>query len=455
MNTPNETDTPNLDNPQDKVWQKLKEIANESAGDDYLFRGEPECYSKVSSSLYREFDVVTDSSEIETYNIDIIQKEMVDEAKKFTQKNDEFEILSEIQHHGGKTNLIDFTTDYSIALFFACDGSRLKDGRIILLKKTTQSGCIKQPQNPVHRIISQKSVFVQPVSGYIEPYTEIVIPKELKQPMLLHLRRYHGISTETIYNDVQGFIKHQDIHNSSYTLFYKGLNAQNHGNDQNAIKYYSKAIELNSESYWAFYNRGIAYNKLGIDGKAIRDYTTVLELDPKNARAYNLRGALYLSKGDVIHAKHDYTEAIKLDPEYDSAYYNRGIAHSYEGDVRQALKDFTKSIELNEWNVDAYLNRGIEYASLGKIDLAIQDFTKVIDLSPESADAHYNRGFIWLRFEKWGDAKSDLATAVVLGTNIAAFFHESYGSIPAFELNYGVKIPDEIIDLLTPHQVEP
>ena len=35
----------------------------------------------------------------------------------------DFEILTELQHYGGKTNLIDFTTDYLIALFFACDGS--------------------------------------------------------------------------------------------------------------------------------------------------------------------------------------------------------------------------------------------------------------------------------------------------------------------------------------------
>ena len=46
----------------------------------------------------------------------------------------DFEILTEIQHYGGKTNLIDFTTDYFIALFFACDGHHDKKGRIILQK---------------------------------------------------------------------------------------------------------------------------------------------------------------------------------------------------------------------------------------------------------------------------------------------------------------------------------
>ena len=46
----------------------------------------------------------------------------------------DFEILTEIQHYEGKTNLIDFSTDYFIALFFACDGSPDEDGRVILQK---------------------------------------------------------------------------------------------------------------------------------------------------------------------------------------------------------------------------------------------------------------------------------------------------------------------------------
>ena len=34
----------------------------------------------------------------------------------------ESEVLAQIQHNGGDTNLIVFTTNYLVALFFACDG---------------------------------------------------------------------------------------------------------------------------------------------------------------------------------------------------------------------------------------------------------------------------------------------------------------------------------------------
>ena len=39
-----------------------------------------------------------------------------------------------VQHYSGETNLIDFTTDYFIALFFACDGHHDELGRVILQK---------------------------------------------------------------------------------------------------------------------------------------------------------------------------------------------------------------------------------------------------------------------------------------------------------------------------------
>ena len=69
----------------------------------------------------------------------------------------DFEILTEIQHYGGKTNLIDFTTDYFIALFFACDGHHDEPGRVILQKIEDIENMIDLPRNPRHRVIAQKA----------------------------------------------------------------------------------------------------------------------------------------------------------------------------------------------------------------------------------------------------------------------------------------------------------
>lgn len=205
---------------QDKISDirsLLQEIEEKSSDDDYIYRGEPEHYEEVSSSLYRQYRNI----DVERFDIQEVQKEILDKARRYTSATDELEILAELQHHGGKTNLIDFTTDYRIALFFACDGFHDKDGRLILQRREAVRDQIRRPQNPANRVIAQKSVFVQPPKGFVEPDAEINVPKDLKQPVLNHLRKYHGISTETIYNDLHGFIKNQGIHQSAYTAFYE------------------------------------------------------------------------------------------------------------------------------------------------------------------------------------------------------------------------------------------
>ena len=57
---------------------------------------------------------------------------------------------------------------------------------------------IKTTRNPRHRVIAQKSVFVRPPNGFIEPHKDniVTIPPNLKQGILQYLRKYHGISTE-------------------------------------------------------------------------------------------------------------------------------------------------------------------------------------------------------------------------------------------------------------------
>ena len=208
-----------------EVLSLIQEIVEKSANGDHVYRGEPECYPKVSSALYRLYEDV----DAEHFDIEEVQKEILDKARRYTSATEELEILAELQHHGGKTNLIDFTTDYHIALFFACDGFHDKDGRLLLLKEATEQGQVRQPRNPANRVIAQKSVFVQPPKGFVEPDAEIDIPKALKQPILNHLRKYHGISTETIYNDLHGFIKNQGIHQSAYTEFFRGFTSSSKG----------------------------------------------------------------------------------------------------------------------------------------------------------------------------------------------------------------------------------
>ena len=306
--------TPNPVAPQkklDAVLAIIREIAEKSDDGNYIYRGESECHLEcpycgtVSSSLWREY-----FSDVGPFEIAVVEKEMLSGAKRHigqlphdldsvgvpnvaeanTDETSNFEILTKIQHYGGKTNLIDFTTDFLIALFFACDGNHDKDGRVILQKTEQIRDMIKSPQNPRHRVIAQKSIFVDPPKGVIEPHENdiVIIPAHLKTVMLEHLRTYHGISTETIYNDLHGFIRNQGTHGGAYTLFYKGLACHNRGDRaatvekrqqeyEESIRYYGEAIELKPDLARAYYNRGAVYSNNNDFDSAIEHFNKAIE----------------------------------------------------------------------------------------------------------------------------------------------------------------------------------
>ena len=224
----------------DGILRKIEEKADTG---EYFYRGEPEhyqedpYYGKVSSNLYRVFLELEDFDvEAERFDIEDVQVGMLEAVKEFSREPaSEIKRLAEIQHYGGKTNLIDFTEDYLVALFMACDGSPGKNGRVILEKRELISSYIEKPYEPINRVIAQKSIFIRHPDGFISPSGDDVIniPAVLKQPILAHLRNSHGISVETIYNDIHGFIKDQSIHLEVYKAHYIGLTREQKGDSEN------------------------------------------------------------------------------------------------------------------------------------------------------------------------------------------------------------------------------
>ena len=337
--------TPQADT--ERVLDKINEIVERAADAKYMFRGESKWYPKVSSTLYRDYE-----KEIEAtyFDIGVVQEDMLQDAKQHTDEKNENNLLSQLQHYGGKTNLIDFSEDFLISLFFACDGHPSEDGRIILQRFELVKEHLIKPNVPQNRVVSQKSIFVQPKEGFIElnDNNVIRIQKELKNPILSYLKNYHDISTVTIYNDLLGFITTRRVHASAYTEFFKGVTCQSRSQHEQAIIHYTDSIKLNPHHAGTYNNRGLARWDLGKYNQSIEDYTKAIELNPKDA----------------------------------NYYFNRGNAYGDIGEYDQSIGDYTKTIELNPKEAKYYLNRGNTYRNLGEDTLSIQDYKKVLQLDP-------------------------------------------------------------------------
>ena len=286
-----------------KIFDIIQEIANLSVGGNYLFRGEPEYHSKVSSTLYRECARIVKEAglkdELSDFNIKAIEKEILEQVKAFIPPSEQaldLSIFTQLQHYSSQTNLIDFTTDFNIALFFACDGQPNEKGRVIVQK--TDLVKTVQPLWAGNRVLAQKSVFVRPERGYIDlneaNYKVVNIPACLKEDILRYLRNTHGITTETIYNDLHGYIRNREIHKSAYSEFYIAFAYQNkaekienpeekHELWDKAIEHYDSAVGYNPNFELAYTNLITLHSKKRENDRAMRDRLKELEINPGRA----------------------------------------------------------------------------------------------------------------------------------------------------------------------------
>ena len=187
---------------------------------------------------------------------------------------------------------------------------------------------IKEPQHPKNLVTAQKSVFVQHPSGVIEEddIAEIIcIRPSFKQPILTYLREEHCIYTQKIYNDLQGYIKHQQNHHDAYSEYGRGVLCYSHSATNSEV--------LNS-------NTGVC--------TAIEHFSNAIELYPDFIEAHLWRANIYLWTKDFDKAIEGYTKVIELDQDYASAYFRRGQAYSNTGCLAHAEQDLIRARELGE-----------------------------------------------------------------------------------------------------------
>ena len=451
--------------------------------DACVYRGEPECYPTVSSSLFR---ASCPDSKNEAFDIVRAEEEMVEDARKYTTLAGDEEILTEIQHFGGLTNLIDFTDDYLIALFFASVEQEQTDGRVVLHWPEPET--VLRPKHTMNRIVSQKSVFVRPRRGFIVPDASqetVLVPSDLKASILTFLERFHGISKTTVYNDIHGFIRHQTASRSRYARtfrdkFQESLSRLRPDPISSLEPYLDGGwitVDL-ARMRHAYHQRGMEYEdaretsfvfgNLGkIDSylydlnadEIVKLFTHLIENKQDTIQigeAYCRRGEAYLYQGAVDLAIHDFAEALDKDPEMPEAYHGRGNACRHQGNVDRAMADLEEAMRLKPKVAAPLIDRGNMHRESGSLEQAIEDLDAAIAIAASRArsggigdsDGHFYRAVARCARQDWAEAKSDFETATQEGLLVASSFRAIFGGVPDFEADYGVQIPSDLATML-------
>lgn len=147
-------------------------------------------------------------------------------------------------------------------------------------------------------------------------------------------------------------------------LFSKGVAEKNLGRNEEATKYFDKAIELNPlVSY--LHARGLIKIKQKKYREALEDFNRVIELDKD---------------------KEDFeTDAAS------NALTMRAFAKEGLGQDKEAFIDLNKAIDMYPENAVAFNNRGLLKAKFGLHDEAIKDYDRALQLDPANTDFINNR----------------------------------------------------------------
>ena len=373
MNTENSTDLQNYY--LNELFRIINKIVDISAGGNYIYRGEPRCYPKISSTLYRSYESAFDSGKFTIEQIQDIETQKVKDYIR-NQKKQDFEIASELQHYGGESNLIDFTTDYHIALYFACAKLHGKDGhdgdgRIVLLQQNQETKAkyqIERAQYPPNRVQAQNSIFVQPPEGFIYPNDKdmktVCIPKELKQWILIHLHRFQDISYQTLFNDMYGFLGQEALRTSQDA--WQGLEMERFFVEEFPVE------NLPDEE-----------RQKRHEG-TVKGHITRIEYSPYEATYYEELARYYLKIHDYNYSIETFSKAILLNPDYTGAYVRRGAAYAQRGDLDRAIEDLVKATQLDPQFPGTYGLLGLIYDRLGNRPLADEHFQHELELHPDN-----------------------------------------------------------------------
>ena len=460
--------------PVKQVKKRLKELLGEyDARDDE----EVLAYDQMSNDIQSNMDdnkLDTKNSVAEEYGenaLKSLQEYYVSEARGWIgSARSDIEILVELQHYGGKTNLIDFSESCLVALFFACrdDNYRQKDGYLVILPKrdieqAPNFGSIPQEKSFIvhplpdnRRAFIQRSVMLHKPKGYLESDKGIEIPSGLKKAVLDYLIEFCDISDKTLFPDIQGYIEVQKfIQQERFRLeaqlmpinrlwdeikpdnkFVRSSGLWDEKKCDELIELTTSKIQegkdvsnwygIRAQTYQARAQIHLAKAQLKLaledNENALSDFDRAIELDDKNAVFYASRAQVYMQLGNYRNALSDCNRAIELDDKNAVFYASRAQVYMQLGNYRNALSDCNRAIELDDKNSRFYMARSRANMALRDIKSALSDFDRAIDLDDKNAMLYTGRANAYLELQEYGKALSDFDRAIDLDDKNAMLY---------------------------------
>jgi len=220
---------------------------------------------------------------------------------------------------------------------------------------------------------------------------------------------------EEVLDDYEGLSKRKNYSAADY--YNLGFLYEQVGGKEEAVRFYTKAVQMKPDYKDALYNLANLYRDGGNYKIAMALYDRLVHFHPKFVPGYLNMGEIFNALGDQARARQFYLKVIDLDPENGDAYLNLGYLSESQGDLNEAVNYYEKTVEVTPKNAEGYYNLGNVYASLGQNGEAIASYLKTVAINPRHQDAYVNLSILSFKSHDFQGAIHYLEQAKTLGYN--------------------------------------
>ncbi len=194
------------------------------------------------------------------------------------------------------------------------------------------------------------------------------------------------------------------------------------GNVDLALQMIDAAIQVNSHSPEAHYDRGLLLSQLKRQDEAVICYDKAIALQPGYVDAHLNRGNVLFALGRFEDAIVSYEKVTEILPNHVGAYSNRGVAFFQLQKWNDALVSYKRAIELGDHSPDAFCNLGGALHALERFEEAIESYGRAIELQPNYVKAICNLGGSFLEAGRLDEALASYDKAIQLEADCAVAF---------------------------------
>ncbi len=213
----------------------------------------------------------------------------------------------------------------------------------------------------------------------------------LNSSMIRMVSKGFGINNKKYSKDIK-IDSHK--YNDPKTLNNIGLAYQKEGDLSNAIKYYKKALKINSSFGTALSNLAIALAEKGCHSESVKCCIRGIRVSKNNKYLLTNFGSILRSTGHFKEATEAFRYYLRIEPNNANIHYDLANCYHDDGDLKNAIEAYDSALRIRNNFPEALCNKGLAIHEMGKVKEALELYNLAISHRPDYIQVLNNIGMV-------------------------------------------------------------